>query len=120
MSYRALLDGTGDPPARDGLLLECWSSQFERPTFRGPDYQAAVVSDWKYVEHYQDDTTSALRMRPDGDPDVNLYDLARDPSEAQNLSHLGRAKLTGLGYDPDDVAARRADLAARLRDLRTR
>lgn len=121
LSYRALLDGAGDPPARDALLLACWSNQFERPS-GGPDYQAAVVSDdgWKYVEHYQDDTTTALRQRPDGEPDVDLYDLTRDPAEARNLSHLTRAELRALGYEPAEVNARRADLAARLADLRSR
>ena len=118
VSYRALLEGR-EPPARDSLLLECWSSHFTR-AIGGPDFQAAVVSDWKYVEHYEDDGMTTLRQRPDGDPDVDLYDLARDPSEAQNLSHLSNARLRGLGYVPSAVAARRADLAARLQSLRAR
>ena len=119
LSYRALLDGASDPPERDALLLDCWSSQFTRRV-GGPDFQSAVVSDWKYVEHYEDESTTTVRERPDGQPDVDLYDLARDPTESRNLSHLSAGELSDLGYDPGDVSARLADLADRLADLRSR
>jgi N-acetylglucosamine-6-sulfatase len=118
LSYKAALDGSGEPAERDAILLECNSGSFQRSK-GGPDFHGAVVSadQWKYVEHFRNAEMTEMRTRPDGDPDVDLYDLSRDPHEAVNLSHLSDERLIGLGYDPAELDARRAELRARLRAL---
>ncbi len=118
LSYRAALEGTGEPPERDAILLECNSGSYQRPK-GGPDYHSAVVSAdrWKYVEHFSDAALTRLRERPDGEKDVDLYDLSRDPYEALNLSHLSSDRLIGLGYDPADLDAKRGELKSRLSSL---
>jgi len=113
-SFRSLVEGTGEPAARDAILTECWGdSQY------GPDIHAAVrTSQWKYVEHYRDHEMTEIKTRLDGDEERELYDLVRDPSESENLSHRSPAELADLGYDADDIADTMAELAGRLAALR--
>jgi arylsulfatase A-like enzyme len=113
-SFRSLVEGTGEPAARDAVLTECWGdSQY------GPDIHAAVrTSQWKYVEHYSDHEMTEIKTRLDGDRERELYDLVRDPSESENLSHRSPAELADLGYDADQIADTMAELAGRLAALK--
>jgi len=114
-SFRALLEGGGEPPERDAILTECWGdSQY------GPDIHAAVrTKTWKYVEHYSDREMHLVKTRLDGEPERELYDLLLDPSESENLSHRSAEELADLGYDPQDIAATMTDMATRLAALRS-
>lgn len=99
---------------RDHILTECWGGTEKKR----PDIHAAVRSaDWKYVEHYEDAERKKIHVRKDGGQEIELYDLAKDPRELDNLLRLPDDKLAALGTSSQKARQKAAELAKILHDL---
>jgi N-acetylglucosamine-6-sulfatase len=109
-----LFGGDASGWKREHVLTECWGLG----TKAHPDIHAAVRSkEWKYVEHYDDNERKKIHVRKDGAPEIELYDLTKDPHELDNLARLPEARLTALGQSAGDVQRREQELAKLLHDL---
>jgi hypothetical protein len=115
---RPLLDGAR-PPERDALLLDCWSSQFH-PAGRRPRLPVRRGLGLEVRRALRDESTTTVRERPDGQPDVDLYDLARDPTESRNLSHLSAASYPTSATTPPTSPPASPTSPRRLAALRSR
>ncbi len=112
-SLAGLVTGASGELSRAQVLTECWGAG------AGPDTQAAVRTDrYKYVEHYEDTSRAKVRTHSAGGEDVELYDLKKDPSEADNLLRVPDATLVRLGTTRADVESVRATLRTALTGLR--
>jgi N-acetylglucosamine-6-sulfatase len=101
---------TGGTPRKE-VLMECWGrGKTADPEARknlnsAPDIHAAVRDDgWKYIEHYEDTERTKVKIYK-GKPDVELYDMGRDPHELDNLARLSPERLKELGYEEKAVQA---------------
>lgn len=56
-------------------------------------------------------------VRSNGDEEVELYDLERDPIELDNLARLPDTRIEELGYEPAEIEATIEDLRGRLARL---
>jgi len=116
MSFTGLVDGTARVAwPRTQVLSECWGPGTEGR----PDTHAAVRTiKWKYVEHYTDPTRTKVRTHKSGGPDIELYDLEKDPIELDNLLRLPPDGLARTGHTRADVDAATKDLRAALDKLK--
>lgn len=113
-SLAAAFAGDASGFRREHVLTECWGLA----TKAHPDIHAAVRStDWKYVEHYQDTARQKLRTRRDGAPETELYHLAKDPSELDNLLRLPEDRLKALGTTSENARQKAAELAKVLHQM---
>ncbi len=74
-------------------------------------------AEWKYVEHHDDEGRKKLHVRKDGSPEIELYDLTKDPFEQDNLLRLPEARLAALGTSAAKVKQRSDELAKILHEL---
>jgi arylsulfatase A-like enzyme len=74
---------------RDKVLIECWGpGEGVRP----PVHAAIRTEQWKYIEHFEDWDRKKPKKRKDGSPEIELYDLKKDPFELENLARSKDAK----------------------------
>lgn len=122
-SMAALLGGDASAWKREHVLTECWGKggageKGKKKDKAHPDIHAAVrSSDWKYVEHYDDAARKRLRVRKDGAPEIELYDLKKDPFELDNLARAPEKRLGELGTSAPKVKAKVEEMAKVLHDL---
>lgn len=111
-SFAGLADGSRVDWPRDEILTECWGGDTQ------PGILSAIRTErWKWVQYWEDYEQTIPLLRPNGDEEVELYDLERDPIELDNLARLSNARLEALGYEPAEVDGTMEDLRGRLARL---
>jgi hypothetical protein len=74
---------------------------------------------WLYVEYYTDDSRKTVRTRKDGAPEVELYDLAKDPLLLDNLARVPEATRRERGYAQSEIEKVMATMKPTLKKLAT-
>ncbi|MFO0630346.1 MAG: sulfatase-like hydrolase/transferase [Polyangiales bacterium] len=110
LSLAPITSGAADSVGRDAVFLSCWG---RGPNPRGnPDTVSAVRTErWKLIEHFATERADTLS-------EWELYDLARDPLELQNLVAPLTPTLDLRALSPVD-RAEVAQLRGRLDAWRT-
>jgi arylsulfatase A-like enzyme len=72
---------------------------------------------WLYVELYSDESKKTVRTRKDGSPEIELYDLAKDPLLLDNLVRMPETTRRERGYAQSEIEKVIATMKPSLKKL---
>lgn len=114
MSLAVRLQDANTEWPRERVLTECWGPTND---WRPDTHVAVRTVRWKYIEHYTDWDRKTIKTRSDGRPEVELYDLKKDPYEQYNLLKMSNQAISGKGYTPQKLTAVVSELKPKLQQM---